>query len=41
MGFYDAVFLNLKKGDNEVVFAISEDFGGWGVMARLDEWQSR
>jgi len=37
MGLYDAVYLDLKKGDNEVWLAVSEDFGGWGVMARLDD----
>lgn len=32
----DAVFLSLKTGDNELVFAVSEVFGGWGFMARWD-----
>lgn len=36
IGLYDAVYLDLKKGKNEVVVAVSEDFGGWGVMAALD-----
>ena len=36
MGYYDAVYLGLKKGKNEVWIAVSEDFGGWGVMAKLD-----
>lgn len=33
IGFNDAVYLPLKKGENELWIAISEDFGGWGVMA--------
>lgn len=33
----DVVYLNLKAGDNEVLFVLSEVFGGWGFMARLEE----
>ena len=33
----DAVYLNLKKGDNEILLAITETFGGWGFMCRLDD----
>ena len=36
MGYYDAVYLDLKKGKNEVWIAVSEDFGGWGVQAKLE-----
>ncbi len=36
IGYYDAVWLDLKKGRNEVWMAISENFGGWGVKARLE-----
>lgn len=32
----DAMFLDLGAGRHEVVFAVSEAFGGWGVIARLD-----
>ena len=31
----DAVFLPLKKGDNELVLAVTEFFGGWGFICRL------
>ncbi len=31
----DVLYLPLKKGDNELVFAVSEAFGGWGVTAWL------
>jgi hypothetical protein len=26
----------LKKGRNDLVFAVSESFGGWGVQARFN-----
>lgn len=31
----DAVYLPLKKGDNELVLAVSELGGGWGFVCRL------
>jgi hypothetical protein len=37
IGFNDAVFLNLKKGRNELVVVVAEDFGGWGFQAKLDD----
>ena len=33
----DAIYLNLREGENELVFAISEAFGGWGLVARLGD----
>lgn len=37
MGYYDAVYLPLKKGDNEVVIAVTESMmkTGWGVQAKF------
>jgi hypothetical protein len=32
----DAVYLPLRAGDNELLFAVSEVFGGWGLTARLE-----
>lgn len=32
---HEAVFLPLEQGDNELLFAVSEAFGGWGLIARL------
>ena len=32
----DALFLDLTAGRHELVFAVSEAFGGWGVAARLE-----
>ena len=31
----DAIVLPLEKGDNELLFAVTEAFGGWGLTARL------
>jgi len=36
IGYFDAIFLDLKKGDNEIILAVNEAFGGWGMMARLE-----
>jgi hypothetical protein len=33
----DAVYLDLRKGRNEVVLAVADYFGGWGFIARLDD----
>jgi hypothetical protein len=33
----DAVYLRLKKGDNELMLAISELGGGWGFICQLDD----
>lgn len=33
----DAVFLDLKRGRNELVLAVADYFGGWGFIARLDD----
>ncbi|WP_338869415.1 hypothetical protein WBJ53_20065 [Spirosoma sp. SC4-14] len=32
IGYFDAIYLNLKKGKNELWLAISENFGGWGLQ---------
>ncbi len=39
IGYYDAVYLPLQKGKNEIWMAISEDFGGWGVQAIFEDPQ--
>jgi hypothetical protein len=33
----DAVYLPLRKGRNELVLAVAEYFGGWGLAARFDD----
>jgi len=37
IGYFDAVTLNLDKGRNELWFAVSESFGGWGVQAAFED----
>ena len=37
IGWFDELYLPLGAGDNDLVVAVSEDFGGWGVQARLIE----
>lgn len=32
----DALYVDLAPGRNELVFAVTENFGGWGFMARLE-----
>lgn len=39
IGLFDAIYLNLKKGDNILLFAVSEDFGGWGIMGKCDNYE--
>lgn len=36
MGYYDVVGLHLKEGENELVAAVSESFGGWGWSGALN-----
>lgn len=37
VGFYDTIHLPLAKGDNEIVFVVTETFGGWAVGARMEK----
>lgn len=37
IGLFDEVYLPLQQGDNEVWFAVTEGFGGWGLMASLED----
>lgn len=37
MGYFDSVYLDLKEGQNQIVFAVTEKMGGWGLMARLSD----
>lgn len=34
VGLNDAVFLPLKKGENELMLAVAESFGGWGFICQ-------
>lgn len=33
----DALYLSLEQGDNELVLAVRETFGGWGFVCRFDD----
>jgi hypothetical protein len=35
----DAVYLDLKRGRNEIVLAVADYFGGWGFICRIDDTQ--
>lgn len=37
IGYFDAVSLPLMKGDNELLLAVSENFGGWGIIGRFGD----
>ncbi len=37
VGLFDAAYLNLKKGKNTLLMAVSEDFGGWLVTGRIKD----
>jgi sugar lactone lactonase YvrE len=34
VGLFDAVYVPLKRGENELLFWVAESFGGWGFMCR-------
>ncbi|MEO9964958.1 MAG: hypothetical protein ABJF11_04170 [Reichenbachiella sp.] len=36
IGLFDEVYLPLKKGKNVIYCAVSESFGGWGIMGQID-----
>ncbi|MBV6643926.1 MAG: hypothetical protein KI790_00665 [Cyclobacteriaceae bacterium] len=36
IGLHDSIFIPLSKGNNVIYFAVSESFGGWGLMAKLE-----
>ena len=37
IGYFDEVLLNLDEGDNQLVFMVSESFGGWGIQAKFSD----
>jgi hypothetical protein len=37
IGYFDAVYVPLKKGRNEIHFAVMENFGGWGIKAKFED----
>lgn len=39
IGYFDAIYLSLKKGENTIILAVSETFGGWGVMGKWENME--
>jgi len=39
IGYFDAIYLPLKKGENTIMLAVSETFGGWGVMGKWENME--
>jgi hypothetical protein len=37
VGLFDQLYLPLKSGKNELYFAVSESFGGWGIKAAFED----
>lgn len=37
IGLFDSIYLNLKKGENILLMAVSEDFGGWLITGRFKQ----
>ncbi len=35
IGLFDDIYLPLQRGENELWIAVSENFGGWGVIAEF------
>ncbi len=35
VGLFDAIYLNLKKGENTLLMAVSENFGGWLITGKF------
>ena len=38
VGLFDSIYLNLKKGENTLLIAVSEDFGGWLITGRFKDY---
>jgi hypothetical protein len=39
IGYFDAIYLPLKKGENTILLAVSETFGGWGIMGKWENME--
>ncbi len=35
IGYFDSLYLTLRKGENELVLAVTEKVGSWGVQAKV------
>jgi hypothetical protein len=39
IGLYDELYLPLRRGENELWLAVTENFGGWGVTAQFEDME--
>jgi hypothetical protein len=39
VGLFDELYLPLNRGENEIWIAVTENFGGWGILAVVDDMQ--
>ena len=39
IGLFDELYLPLKQGANDLWFAVSESFGGWGILGVIADRQ--
>jgi hypothetical protein len=37
IGYWDTLYLPLRKGENEILLAVTEEVGGWGIQAKLPD----
>lgn len=37
IGYFERIYLELLEGENSLWFEVTENFGGWGLMAKFDE----
>ncbi|MEM9544572.1 MAG: hypothetical protein AAGA77_01295 [Bacteroidota bacterium] len=37
IGLFDGIYLNLKKGTNTLLMAVSENFGGWLITGKFED----
>ena len=37
VGLFDAIYLNLNKGENTLLMAVTENFGGWLITGKFDD----
>lgn len=37
IGLFDTLYLPLDEGENEVLFVVTEAFGGWGIQAQFED----
>ncbi len=39
IGLFDEVYFPLQQGDNELLLAVTENFGGWGLKAQFEDME--